>query len=606
MIIPCAVILSIGYTDNAVGTGLLILFLHFALKPMDNYKTWLFLLFLVFNINTYNQSLMTEDTLAVDTRYNYEIGSIVMNCIALAIVSYRDIRQSYTKHAELDVFLIIVLLVLDRAWIRDTTSKIPLMLGWFNSDDYTHFWPRSLMILGLLGTIPSDYRLSGFVVSFAVASSLGAGLALLGGPTVLLVAAALLKALVLSLEAWLYKSKLNGTDIKDYIQTEVNQYLQSQTSKAMDYVIQTFVSIFKNSDALFDDLTIISKFNSTPVGRRLLQWLESNTSNATYENTTQLLQGLGFTTNITNISQDVYVSAEPSPQPNGSITVDSLQYIETLSSYDPNANPSGVVYYNPQAFNESNYSFAGESNGAQYYNEQNPIAQELQRLSEYKKIQTKEMLDFWRSFTQFERSIVSQGILRRRLLDLVSQSDGSAANSTYVLVALQSQSWDQMQLLTSTLNSNLFAQQVNARQLLQINVLSSTTSLVVPGEGEALNVLKQASPSLQVIVGLTYSNQTQTWTSKVKHYDDPTNNDYIQAIYFTKPNGAQPGDRLNPCIQTTSTVNCIYDMQVDYYTSIYGLPSSYSTTMTAKELIDAMPNRTFMELYDEQHGIKRQ
>eukprot|EP00960_Hanusia_phi_P012312 359279-Hanusia_phi.AAC.1 len=39
------------------------------------------------------------------------------------------------------------------------------------------------------------------------------------------------------------ESKLNGTDIKDYIKEEINQYLQSQTSKAMDYVIQTFVGV---------------------------------------------------------------------------------------------------------------------------------------------------------------------------------------------------------------------------------------------------------------------------------------------------------------------------------------------------------------------------
>lgn len=413
-------------------------------------------------------------------------------------------------------------------------------------------------------------------------------------------------------------SRLNGTDIKDYIQNEVHQYLQSQASKAVDYVIQTFVSLFQDSDSLFDDLTIVSKFNTTPFGRRLLQWIESNDTNLSYsgynqsEPISQLLQDLGMGTAPEQLaaSQDLYLSTEPSPGPAGNLSANAteasdgfLQYSETVSPYNPNADPLPDTYY---YYPGDNFTSGGQGSSAQYINEQNPAATDLvkQRLSGLKKIQTQEMLDFWRSFTVLERQIVSQGIMRRRLHDLVSQSNGDPANTTYVLVALQSQSWDQMQLLTSTLNSNLFAQQVNSRQLLQVSVLSSTTSLVVPGEGEALNVLKQSSPSLQTIVGLTYSNQTQTWTSKVKHYSDPTHDDYLQAIYFTKPGGAQPGDRLNPCIQPTSTVNCIYDMQVDYYTSIYGLPTSYSVSMTAQELISSLPNRSFMELYDSEHGIK--
>eukprot|EP00960_Hanusia_phi_P069789 767165-Hanusia_phi.AAC.5 len=437
------------------------------------------------------------------------------------------------------------------------------------------------------------------------------------------------------------ESKLNGTDIKDFIKNEVNQYLQSQASKAVDYVVQTFISLFQDSDSLFDDLTIINKFNSTPVGRRLLQWLEgedgngTNSSypapNGTSDNETlpelqPILQELGLdgldlsgpiasTPYATGTDpapgEDLPLSSEPGLQPNGTeqnATADTLvQYAETVAAYDPttmytitdtSSYTNNVIYYVP---NPGNSSWASAGAGQATNVENDPIKQ---RLGQQQKIQTQEMLDFWRSFAEYERIAVSQGLLRRKLSDLISQSGGNPANSTYVLVALQSQSWDQMQLLTSTLNSNLFAQQINARQLLQINVLSSTTSLVVPGEGEALNVLKQSSPSLQILVGLTYSNQTQTWTSRVKHYSDPTHDDYITAIYFTKPKNVQPGDRLNPCIQPTSSVYCIYDMQVEYYTSIVGLPSSYAEFVTAKELVDMIPNRTFLELYDDEHGIK--
>jgi len=453
-----------------------------------------------------------------------------------------------------------------------------------------------------------------------------------------------------------FNSKLNGTDIKDFIQSEVTSYLQSQAAKAVDYVVQTFISVFQDSDALFDDLSIINKFNSTPVGRRLLQWLDSANSsdlNSTNSSSAPYTELYNISTVFSSIfgtdlepdphayttptggqepaDQDLHLPVESSPQPvpapgNGS-SFNASGYLETSEDYlftttpvystgtDASALPGvpdlqqtdvqpapepyqRIIYYRPGDEPIRPDRPGSHSDGASIKAVQSPNYP-----ASNKALQSREMLDFWRSFSEIERHTVTQGLLRRRLLDLVAQSQ-APQNSTYVLVALQSQSWDQMQLLTSTLNSNLFAQQINSRQLLQVNVLSSTTSLVVPGEAEALNVLTQSSPSLQILTGLAYSNATGTWISRVKHFDDPTNHDFLQAIYFTKSGGIQPGDRLNPCLQPTSTVNCIYDMQIDYYTGITGLPTTYSTTTTAKQLIESLPNRSFMEIIDNQHGIR--
>eukprot|EP00960_Hanusia_phi_P069788 767165-Hanusia_phi.AAC.4 len=189
LLIPCAVILSIGYVDGVVGIALALLFLHFALKGYDKYRPVLAVLFVAANMSGFNQTGLLQETLAVDSRYNHEAGFVAMNTACLFILCY----QSSMQERSLGDLIFLAVVPVSRLWVTDTASAIPLMLNWFNSNEYNNIWLRSLMILGLLGTFPSDYDLNPFIVSFTVSSCLGVSLALLGGPTLLLIFAAALR-----------------------------------------------------------------------------------------------------------------------------------------------------------------------------------------------------------------------------------------------------------------------------------------------------------------------------------------------------------------------------------------------------------------------------
>lgn len=205
LMIPLAVILSLGYVDNMVGIAVLTLFAHFVLKPLSSYRSSFVYAFLFMNLFTYDQEAMMQETLAVDSRYNYEESFLIINCLCLFVITYRNNHQYFFTHQYSDIginiFNIILVIVLSRSWTRDSNTQIPLMLNWFNSDNYSYFWNRTIMIFGLLGTLPSNYHLQSFVAPFSVAASLGAGLTLLGGPTVLFISLALIK---IFLSLWFY------------------------------------------------------------------------------------------------------------------------------------------------------------------------------------------------------------------------------------------------------------------------------------------------------------------------------------------------------------------------------------------------------------------
>lgn len=189
LIIPCTVLLSIGFIDNVIGVALVVLFLHFALKPIDSFKPFFVIIFVALNITRYDQLQMINSTVAIDTKYNYENAFIIINGICFFILSYRDSSQRF----EAWEISFLGIIPLSFQWIRDSTSSIPLMLVWFNSDDYKYLWSRLFICLSLIGTIPNDYNLRSFIVDFSVSCIIGVGLNLLGGPTILLISASLLK-----------------------------------------------------------------------------------------------------------------------------------------------------------------------------------------------------------------------------------------------------------------------------------------------------------------------------------------------------------------------------------------------------------------------------
>lgn len=177
-----------------------------------------------------------------------------------------------------------------------------------------------------------------------------------------------------------------------------------------------------------------------------------------------------------------------------------------------------------------------------------------------------------------------QDVVHRKLLSLLP-------NTTSVVVAVQSQTKEYMDLFTNNLNARLLTQMINSRQLLQVTPISSTVSYIVPGDGEAINMIRRTSPSLVLIKGISYNTTTQVWTIKFKHMADP---DSLVFIYLTKAGEYKPGDYDNPCIQSNATTTCFYDIPRHYWSPAISLPVVPDLSLTAKALIESLPRREYM------------
>lgn len=206
VMIPMTVILAVGFADSSVGVAIAAVFISHAghLFPWVPYA--LFISFLVINLVDHPQSRVIEDTVAIDSKYNHEIQWVIYNSIFFFVLGFKrdDINSEKisTRTSSLVTLALLGYTVgVSRAWVKNTTDRVPLLTTWFATDEYRNLWERLFLSLGLVITLPDysddDFRL--FVVSISASAAIGLGIALLGGASLLLFAAATLRiTLVLS------------------------------------------------------------------------------------------------------------------------------------------------------------------------------------------------------------------------------------------------------------------------------------------------------------------------------------------------------------------------------------------------------------------------
>lgn len=200
--LPCTVILAVAYVDSVIGFAVVIAFLKVILRDLGRYNRYLAVIFVFVNFSLHSQERLIQDTLAIDSHYNHKRAYVFINCLSIFLLSYRRENQGLSAT---DLGFSTVIVLQSRAWTTSLVNSIPLMLNWFNSDSYEFLFWRVSMTLGLLGTVPefqatwevdsleTRTQMNAYLGSFTVASSLGISLALLGGPTLLLLFLALLR-----------------------------------------------------------------------------------------------------------------------------------------------------------------------------------------------------------------------------------------------------------------------------------------------------------------------------------------------------------------------------------------------------------------------------
>lgn len=206
VMLPITVILALGFADSSAGMAIAAIFISHAGHLFQWVPYALFLHFLIINILDHQQSRVVEDTVAIDSKYNHEVQWVIYNSIFLFVLGFqrtdtkKDEKNKMTSFA-ITLGLLGYTLGVSRAWVKNTTDRVPLLTTWFATDEYRFLWERLFMGLGLVITLPEyedeDFRL--FVVSISASAAIGVGIALLGGASLLLFAAATLRiTLVLS------------------------------------------------------------------------------------------------------------------------------------------------------------------------------------------------------------------------------------------------------------------------------------------------------------------------------------------------------------------------------------------------------------------------
>ena len=190
----------------------------------------------------------------------------------------------------------------------------------------------------------------------------------------------------------------------------------------------------------------------------------------------------------------------------------------------------------------------------------------------------------------------------RRLMQTLGGGAELAPNTTAVIVALQSQSWTNMQAVTAGVNAQNLAQSINGRKVLQISAVSSTVSYTLPGPAEALNFLQRVSPSLSALSGLQYNASTQLWSVRMRFVPEPGS---FSALYVTKTNGYSAADMGNPCVQPTATLCCVWDVVARYHTPALPLSNlSCSAELTAQQFFDSLGAQRFVHIDLPSLGIR--
>lgn len=198
LLIPATVMLAVGFLDSVVGVAVLAVFLAYAGSLFRWLPELLVLAFLVPSLVAYEQSGVTEDTVLIDSRYNYETGWVSINTLCLFAMGLtrnkKDPLKGSLKHEGLVSLLLLGLtLAVSRAWVRDADSRVPLFTTWLATDQYRRFWERLLLSLGLAAALPAYERPEVFVVSFSVSAAVGVSTVLLGGASLLLLLSATLR-----------------------------------------------------------------------------------------------------------------------------------------------------------------------------------------------------------------------------------------------------------------------------------------------------------------------------------------------------------------------------------------------------------------------------
>ena len=190
----------------------------------------------------------------------------------------------------------------------------------------------------------------------------------------------------------------------------------------------------------------------------------------------------------------------------------------------------------------------------------------------------------------------------RRLMETLGGGTELAQNTTAVIVALQSQSWTNMQAVTAGVNAQNLAQTINGRKVLQVSAVSSTVSYTLPGPAEALNFLQRVSPSLSALSGLQYNASTQLWSVRMRFVPEPGS---FSALYVTRTNGYSAADMANPCVQPTATLCCVWDVMARYYTPALPLSNlSCSAALTAQQFFDSLGAQRFVDIDLPSLGIR--
>jgi uncharacterized membrane protein YqaE (UPF0057 family) len=197
LLIPVTVMLAVGFLDSVVGVAVLAVFLAYAGNLFRWLPELLVLAFLVPSLVAYEQSGVVEDTVLIDSRYNYETGWISINTLclfAMGLTRNKDPLKDSLKHEGLVSLLLLgFTLAVSRAWVQDAGSRVPLFTTWFATDRYERFWERLPLSLGLVAALPVYKRLEVFVVSFSVSAAVGVSTVLLGGASLLLLLSATLR-----------------------------------------------------------------------------------------------------------------------------------------------------------------------------------------------------------------------------------------------------------------------------------------------------------------------------------------------------------------------------------------------------------------------------
>eukprot|EP00960_Hanusia_phi_P008396 239665-Hanusia_phi.AAC.1 len=182
----------------------------------------------------------------------------------------------------------------------------------------------------------------------------------------------------------------------------------------------------------------------------------------------------------------------------------------------------------------------------------------------------------------------------RRLMLTLGNSTEVPPNTTAVIVALQSQTWTQMQAVTAAVNARSLAASIAGRNILQVEAVASTVSYALPGPAEALNFLKRTSPSLTALSGMQYDADAQRWHVRMDLYQEAGT---FTMLYVTRSNGYSAGDVNNPCVQPTATMCCVWDVMSRYWTPSLPLNYSCSAGLTAEQFFASLGSqKTYVEM----------